>query len=639
MCGIFGAVFLADGEVAHVEPALATLFHRGPDGDGVFRDSGVVLGFRRLAILDLTPAGGQPMVSADGSVAVVFNGEIYNHHELRNELAALGHRFRSRSDTEVIVEGYGAWGDGVFGRLDGMFAIGIWDARHRRLLLCRDRAGKKPLFYSHGTDGAHSIRFASEAKAILASGHAAEIDLAALSYVLSFGYTPPPGTMYRGISQLPPATVMSCESGKAPQWRRYWRAPFAAAPLEVTVPQATAEIRRLFDAAVRRRIEADVPLGAFLSGGLDSTIVVGTMARLLGPGVRTFSIGFAGDPRYDETSFARLAARTFATRHVEFTLEPSSFALAERLVALHDGPFGDSSAIPSTVISMLAREHVTVALTGDGGDELFSGYLRFLAADAAEKVPRWLLRAGELLVERLPYANGERSAVARVRRFLAAARMPLADRLTRWSSLFAFELDQLLLPEIRAQAAADAPLGWMRAIVAESRGATTLARILDHNFSTYLPCDLLVKADRTSMAHGLELRSPFLDTALVEYVSRLPDSFKRRGMTTKWILRRAFRDLLPPRIAGRGKMGFGIPLGTWFRGDLKEYLYDHLSATALLYSLVDRRFVERLLDDHLEMRADHGHRLWLLLTLELWLRSLSRARSPGSRPAAPATGA
>jgi asparagine synthase (glutamine-hydrolysing) len=641
MCGIFGAVFLADGEVAHVEPALAALFHRGPDGDGVFRDSGVVLGFRRLAILDLTAAGGQPMVSADGSVAVVFNGEIYNHHGLRDELAALGHRFRSRSDTEVIVEGYRAWGEGVIERLDGMFAIGIWDVRRRRLLLGRDRAGKKPLYYAHGANAhsGHSIRFASEAKAILASGHDSEIDLAALPYLLSFGYTPPPGTMYRGISQLPPATVMSCEGGQAPRLRRYWRAPFTAAPLQVSVPEATAEIRRLFEAAVRRRLEADVPLGAFLSGGLDSTIVVGTMARLLGPGVRTFSIGFAGDPRYDETAFARIAARAFATEHVELTLEPSSFSLAERLVALHDGPFGDSSAIPSMVISMLAREHVTVALTGDGGDELFSGYLRFLAADAAEKVPRWLLRAGELLVERLPYANGERSAVARVRRFLAAARMPLADRLARWSSLFAFELDQLLRPEIRAQAAADAPLGWMRAIVAESRGATTLARILDHNFSTYLPCDLLVKADRTSMAHGLELRSPFLDTALVEYVSRLPDSFKRRGVTTKWILRRAFRDLLPPLIAGRGKMGFGIPLGTWFRGDLREYLCDHLSATALLYGLVDRPFVERLLDEHLKMRADHGHRLWLLLTLELWLRSLSRARSPGSRPAAPATGA
>jgi asparagine synthase (glutamine-hydrolysing) len=641
MCGIFGAVFLADGEAVHLEPALDTLFHRGPDDDGVFHDRGVVLGFRRLAILDLTPAGGQPMVSADGSVVVVCNGEIYNHHELRDELAALGHRFRSRSDTEVIVEGYAAWGEGVIERLDGMFAIGLWDARRRRLLLGRDRAGKKPLFYAHDRNahGGSAIRFASEAKAILASGHDAEIDLAALPYLLSYGYTPAPGTMYRGISQLPPATLMSCEEGKAPRLRRYWRAPFTAAPLKVSLPEATAEIRRLFDAAVRRRLEADVPLGAFLSGGLDSTIVVGTMARLLGPGVRTFSIGFAGDPRYDETAFARLAARAFATEHVEVILEPSSFALAERLVALHDGPFGDSSAIPSTVVAMLAREHVTVALTGDGGDELFCGYQRFLAAEAAEVVPAWLLRLGAGVVNRLPAAGSERSPIARAQRFLAAARLPLADRLARWSSLFAFELDRLLRPEIRAQAAADAPLDWMRAIVAASRGCATLARILDHNFATYLPCDLLVKADRTSMAHSLELRSPFLDTALVEYVSRLPDSFKRRGVTTKWILRRAFRDLLPPLIARRGKMGFGIPLGTWFRGGLKEYLCDHLSATAALYDFVDRPFVERLLDDHLQMRADHGHRLWLLLTLELWLRSLSRARFPGWQLGAPATGA
>jgi len=641
MCGIFGAAFLADGEVAAVEPALAALSHRGPDGEGVFRDRGVVLGFRRLAILDLTPAGGQPMVAVDGSVAVVCNGEIYNHHQLREELAALGHGFRSRSDAEVIVEGYCAWGEGVVDRLDGMFAIGIWDARRRRLLLCRDRAGKKPLFYAHGASshGGQSIRFASEAKAILASGHDAEVDLAGLPYLLSFGYTPPPCTMYRGIAQLPPATLMSCEEGEAPRLRRYWRAPFTAAPLAVSVPQATAEIRRLFDAAVRRRLEADVPLGAFLSGGLDSTIVVGTMARQLGPGVRTFSIGFAGDRRYDETAFARLAARAFATEHVELTLEPSSFALAERLVAAHDGPFGDSSAIPSAVISMLAREHVTVALTGDGGDELFCGYHRFLAAEAAEAVPAPLLRLGAAIAGRLPAAASERSLVGRARRFLAAARLPLADRLARWSSLFAFELDQLLLPEIRAQAAADAPLGWMRAIVAESRGATTLARILDHNFATYLPGDLLVKADRTSMAHGLELRSPFLDTALVEYVSRLPDALKRRGRTTKWILRRAFADLLPPAIAHRGKMGFGIPLGAWFRGGLEGYLRDHLSPTAALYDLVDRPFVERLLDDHVRRRADHGHRLWLLLTLELWLRSLAPSRAARWRPAAPATGA
>ncbi len=639
MCGIFGAVFLADREVAHLEPALASLSHRGPDDTGVFRDRGVILGFRRLAILDLTPAGRQPMVSADGSVAVVFNGEVYNHHELRDELVALGHRFRSRSDAEVIVEGYVAWGEGIVERLDGMFAIGLWDARRRRLLLCRDRAGKKPLFYAHGTNarGGRSLRFASEAKAILASGYDAEIDLAALPFLLSFGYTPPPGTMYRGLSQLPPATVMTCEEGRAPDWRRYWRPRFTAAPLEVSVPEATAEIRRLFEAAVRRRLEADVPLGAFLSGGLDSTVVVGTMARLLGPGVRTFSIGFAGDPRYDETAYARIAARAFATEHLEFTLEPSSFALAERLVALHDGPFGDSSAIPSTMVALLARQHVTVALTGDGGDELFCGYHRLLAAEAAEAIPASLLRVGEALVGRLSRAGGERSPVARARRFLAAARLPLADRLARWSSLFACELDQLLLPEVLAQVAAETPLAWMRGILEQSRGATTLARILDHNFATYLPCDLLVKADRTSMAHSLELRSPFLDTALVEYVSRLPDSFKRRGLTTKWILRRAFCDLLPPPIARRGKMGFGMPLGTWFRGGLKEYLCDHLAATATIYDLVDRRFVERLLDDHFQMRSDHGHRLWLLLTLELWLRSLSRASSPRWRPTAPAT--
>jgi asparagine synthase (glutamine-hydrolysing) len=634
MCGIFGVGFASAGDPSGLEAALEAIAHRGPDDARAYRDAGATLGFRRLAILDLTPAAAQPMVAADGSVAVVCNGEIYNHHALREELAGRGHSFRSRSDVEVVVEGYRAWGDAVVERLDGMFALAIWDARRRSLLLARDRAGKKPLFFARAGDG--SVWFASEVKALLAGGVEAELDLSALPYLLSFGYTPAPWTLYRGVRQVPPATVVSFAAGGEPRARRYWRPSFTAPPLAVGVEEATAELRRLFLEAVARRLEADVPIGAFLSGGLDSTMVVGAMSRLRGPGVRTFSIGFAGDPRYDETHYARLVASAFATEHTAFTLEPPSLETLQALVALHDGPFGDSSAVPTSMVARLARRHVTVALSGDGGDELFCGYHRLVAAELAERVPHPLLRLAAAAAAALPAGAGERSRVARARRFLRAARLPLADRLARWSSLFAFELDALLRPEVRAAVRADAPLEWMRALVAGSAGASTLARILDHNFATYLPEDLLVKTDRCSMAHALEVRCPFLDTALMDYAARLPDSFKRRGLTTKWILRRGFADLLPPQIARRGKMGFGMPLAAWLRREMRPQLQETLGGSAALHAYLDPAFVARLVREHLEGRADHAHRLWLLLTLELWLRSLaSRRRGAGRwRPAA-----
>jgi asparagine synthase (glutamine-hydrolysing) len=619
MCGIFGVV--GDAPVIDVDAALRSIDHRGPDAHAAWRDRDAVLGHTRLRIIDLSEAADQPMLDATSTVAVVFNGEIYNHHALRKELSALGHRFRTRGDTEVIVEGYRAWGDGVVRRLDGMFAIAIWDAGKKRLLCARDRSGKKPLYYAVDRG---AFRFASEAKAIVASGFPAQIDPTALPSLLSFGYTEAPRTMLRGIAQLPPASTLVWEGGRVRSVERYWHAPFAEPPIERPLEEATAGVRRLVEEAVERRLEADVPLGAFLSGGIDSTIIVGVMARKLGRPVKTFSIGFSGDPRYDETSYARIAANAFKTEHTEFTLHPSSFDLVERLVALHDGPFGDSSAIPTSVVSGLTRQYVTVALTGDGGDELFCGYLRFLAAEAAEWVPSPLRALGGAVARALPAGAREKSLWVRARRFLGSAALPLPDRLARLSSLFAFELDALLRPDVRATLPVAAPLDWTRTILDASRGGSTLGRVLDHNFETYLPYDLLVKADRSSMAHALETRSPFLDTALVEYAARLPDRYKRRGTTTKWILRRAFSDLLPPEINARGKMGFGIPLGAWFRGDLKDYLQDRLSSTASLYQYLDRAFVETMLAEHFAGRADHGHRLWLLLTLEVWLRSLAR---------------
>jgi asparagine synthase (glutamine-hydrolysing) len=621
MCGIFGSI--RQGGDIDVSAALLALQHRGPDGQGIWRDGDAVLGHTRLAIIDLSAAASQPMLAADGSVAVVFNGEIYNHHALRDELARAGHEFRSRSDTEVIVEGYRAWGDDVIHHLDGMFAIGLWDTARRRLLLARDRAGKKPLFYVVSNGG---LRFASEIKALAASGIPMTVDVAALPFVLSFGYTPAPRTSYAGVFELPPASILTLETDGTPAVRRYWTAPFCAPSIDTSEETAIAEVRKLTEAAVARRLEADVPLGAFLSGGIDSTIIVGLMSRLLGSRVKTFSIGFAGDAAYDETHFARIAAAAFDTDHTEFRLDPVSFDLIESLVALHDGPFGDSSAIPTSVVAGLTRQHVTVALTGDGGDELFCGYVRFLATEAVEAVPLWVRHVGRVAARLLPRDGRERSVLSRMHRLLDSADAPLARRLTDLPPLFAASLDEILRPEVRSSADLQAPLAFVTAALAPCRDASILARVLEHNFESYLPYDLLVKADRCSMLHGLETRSPFLDRALVEYAARLPDNFKRRGLSTKWVLKRAFGDLIPPQIAHRRKMGFGVPLAQWFRGDLRGYLLDQLAASSNIYDYLNRAHVERLLEEHMAARADHSHRLWLLLTFAVWLRSIAGRR-------------
>lgn len=624
MCGIFGALRRLDD--ATLDRVSTVMAHRGPDAEGRYVDDDVSLLHRRLAIIDLTEGGAQPMKSSsdDGDVVVVFNGEIYNHRLLRTELEKLGHTFHSRSDTESIVRGYQAWGESVVEKLDGMFAFAIWDRTRKRLLLARDRTGKKPLYYAMAPDG---FRFGSTIAGIHQSGVARGMDLSSLPYLLSYGFVPAPRTIHRTIGELEPGQLMILDRDQPPVIRTYWTPRFSSdfhGGAIVSYDSAARAVRQLVTAAVERRLESDVPLGAFLSGGIDSTIIVGVMAKLLGQRVRTFSIGFAQDPRYDETHFARTAAKAFGTDHTEFVLEPTSFELVEALVRHHDGPFGDSSAIPTHVVSKLTRQHVTVALTGDGGDELFCGYSRFLAAEASERVPGPIRTAASLLVDVLPDANSERSLLGKARRFLGAAQLPLADRLARWNSFFAAPqqiLNRATLDELGA--AITAPILWQRSIVDSCRGSSILSRVLEHNFRTYLPYDLLVKSDRASMMSSLETRSPFLDTALIQYVSGLPADYLRRGTQTKRILKYAFSDLLPDAIQKRGKMGFGVPLGTWFRGDLREYLAGHFADGAQMYRYLDRSAVRALFDEHQAGRADHGQRLWLLLTFEVWLRQQS----------------
>lgn len=625
MCGICGLVNF-DGAPASpplVRAMAATLAHRGPEATGVYVDPccpAVGLGHTRLRIIDLRVEADQPMASDDGRVQVTFNGEIYNHRELRRQLESEGCRFCTTSDTEVLLRLYERHGHRAVPEIDGMFAFAIWDERERCLLLGRDRVGKKPLYYATSP---RSFVFASEIKALLQHPDVdGAVDCDVLPTFFLYGYVPCPATMYRSIRQLPPGHLLAVTTTGKTNLAEYWDVPLPSrrevAP--ISEAEAVAEVRRVLTDAVRRRLIADVPLGAFLSGGIDSSIVVGLMSGLTREPVRTFSIGFTGDPAFDETHYAEIVARRFGTVHTKFIVEPSAVDLIERLVWHHDGPFADSSAVPTYVLSRLTRQHVTVALNGDGGDELFAGYLRFYATLLSERLPGWLragVRGGARL---LPEIGSHRSPVRRLKKFAGSLALPFGDRFTRWIGVFYEDLPRLL-PDVDGRRPAG--LVALDGYLERARGATDLNRLLYLNFKTYLLDDLLVKMDRCAMAHALEGRSPFLDTALVELAFRLPDRFRLRGRQTKWILRRAFADLLPAEILTRGKMGFGVPLQKWFRTELREYLADHLLAPgARLADYVDVRYVRRLCEDHVAGRADHSHRLWTLLTFELWLRAL-----------------
>ncbi len=622
MCGFGGIVHWDRRPVAEQEAASMAdrLKHRGPDRLAhLLPEPGIALAHARLRVIDLSEAADQPMSNESGSLWICFNGEIYNFKELREELTARGCRFRSRSDTEVILRAYEVWGAEAIPRLDGMFAIALWDSRRQELLLARDRTGKKPLYY--WTDG-RCVTFASEIKALLAHPHVPrEVNEKALGVLLAFGAPPAGLTCYREIRQVPPAALLRFRADDPdPQPRVYWSLP-APNPVPGAVPaprsdqEAVDQLRDLLTQSVRRRLISDVPLGAFLSGGLDSSIVVSLLSKLItGEPLRTFSIRFEGDERYNEASFANQAAARFGTRHHLFTVTAQSFDLLEKLVWHHDQPFGDSSAVPTYLLSQWARSQVTVALTGDGGDELFAGYDRFSAGLFAERIPRPIRLLASHLANRLPAGASQKSSWTRLRRFFASAHLGLPERFSSWMRYFP-DLDSILRPEYRQPDPA----------VAVEQGATPLQQLLRLNFHDYLPNDLNVKLDRCSMAHGLETRSPFLDTRLIEWSFSLPDRFKWRKGVTKWILRRAFRDDLPQPILTRRKMGFGVPLETWFRGPWKEPLHDLLAAgRPRVLRYLKPEGLQAFLHHHDSGREDAGQRLWLLLTFEVWLRSLER---------------
>lgn len=630
MCGIAGLVLAPGaGPLPRAPEAVALAMaqrmeHRGPDGFGAWASpSGrCTLGHARLAVID--PDGGhQPMASENGGVRVVFNGEIYNHVELRRELAAAGHRFASRCDTEVLVHGWEEWGDALPERLEGMFAFAVWDEARGELFMARDRTGQKPLFVAPGPA---LTAFASELKAFAAvPGLVLEVAPAGIARHLSHGYQPGEATPYAGVVKLRPGHRARLRPGGAWRPERWWSVAWHSGGMPRR--RALEELPGLLDAAVRRRLEADVPLGAYLSGGVDSSLVVALMARDLDSPVRTFSLGFADDPGYDETSWAEAVARRWGTRHTAFTVEADTLDLLDDLVRHWDEPFGDSSALPSYIIADLTRRHVTVALTGDGGDELFAGYPRFRAARWAARLPGPLAGAGRAAAGRLPYPSDFRHPLRRLRQFLEAADLPEVERTLTWIGHPPGRVAGLLRPEHHAAAGVVGPgdagraLDYARSVVASCSGATPLSRQLALNFATYLPDDLLVKVDRASMAHGLELRSPFLDTALVEWAAGLPDGVRIHRGRLKAILVDALGDLLPPGVAERPKMGFGVPLALWFRTRWRARFEDEvLAPDAAVSAWLRPEAIRELWRAHRSGSRDHGHALWSLLTLERWLR-------------------
>ena len=613
MCGIAGIV-RAPGEPPSRETldemGLA-LAHRGPDDAARALYGRAGFAFRRLSIIDVA-GGAQPIDNEDGTAHVVLNGEVYNHAELRAELEGRGHRFRTRSDVETVVHGYEEWGDGVVARLRGMFAFALWDEPRQRLLLARDRLGKKPLVY-HESGG--RLSFASELRALLRDPEVPRRpDLGAIHRYLTLQYVPAPLTAFESVRKLPPAHLLVFEDGRA-RVERYWTLSFQP-PLALDEAEAASEVRRLLRDAVRVRLMSEVPLGAFLSGGLDSSSVVALMAEF-GP-VKTFSVGFE-DEDYSELPYARQVAARYGTDHHEFVVKPDAAEILPRLVEHYGEPFADSSALPTWYLARLTRQHVTVALNGDGGDELFAGYDRYRALTAYRLLAR--LPAGGGPARALAASAGT-TLPARVRRLLAAASSTPEESYARTVSVFApEEVLRLYTPEMIAHTRGVDPYDGLRGAFAASDAPDLLGRTLHVDTLTYLPGDLLVKVDIATMAHGLEARSPLLDHPLVEFAARLPSRLKRRGSRGKRVLRRAVADLLPPAVLRRPKAGFGVPIGRWFGGELRGHLEDILlSPAALGRGFFDPEAVRALVRSHRPGFRGRSAQLWALLMLELWCR-------------------
>ena len=622
MCG-FAGEFRFTPQSADLELAATmatTLRHRGGDEAGRFlsQDRRCAIGFRCLAVID-PPGSHQPMVTADGDLAVAFNGEIYNFRSLREELTRDGAVFQTAGDTEVLLHLYRRYGQEMVHRLDGMFAFALYDGAAKRLILTRDRLGQKPLWYA---DLGKRLLFASEAKALLACPSLSRnIELQAITSYMTMGYIASPTAAWAAIRKLPPGNTLTAADWCPPP-QAYWAPEPLAAPPER--PRCIERVRAEVTCAVEARMVADVPLGALLSGGLDSSIIVALMSRAAGRtgGVRTFTAAFADD-KFDERPAARLVASHCGTDHTELLVESLSAEMLDAVVEMYDEPFADSSALPTWLICRAARQHVTVALAGDGGDEVFGGYDRYRALHLAQT-----MRPGQYLAARLaaaairPWAScDERSRLRRFLRFVDALPYPPAVQYFRYRSLFdSDDLKRLFTADFAASVDLEAPQRWFLDLYEEADLDNEVARAQRHDLLTYLPDDLLVKTDIASMAASLELRAPMLDHRVVSLGLSLPVDMKISRRRGKVILRKAFSDLLPPEVFGRPKRGFAVPLGRWLRTGLRETLRE---------TLLDRAFLRRgifreealvgLINDHISGRDDHRHRLWALLILARWL--------------------
>jgi asparagine synthase (glutamine-hydrolysing) len=604
MCGICGVVSASGSvEPERLARMSATLVHRGPDSSGEFVDGAVALAARRLSIIDLE-TGDQPIANENGTLHVVQNGEIYNYRELREELERAGHTFRTHGDTEVLLHLYEQHGDSFAERLRGMFAVAIWDAPRKRLVLARDRFGIKPLYYR---DVGSELAFASELRALPRG----EIDADALEAFLAFNSIPAPLTIFRETRKLPAGHVLLWEDGRV-RLERFAR-PAPLEPREDDEAELVEELRSRLRDAVRAHLVSDVPVGVLLSGGVDSALLAALAAEESSEPLRTFSIGFE-ERSFDELADARRVAERYGTQHRELVLRPDAALLLPALAEAFDEPFADSSALPTYLVSELAASDVKVALSGEGGDELFGGYYTYAADLLAERVGG-LARLARPLVERLPSSSAKASFDYRAKRFVRAAHLPPLERHHGWKEIFS--------PDARAELTGRRsdfdPVDLLRARYVETEGADELARLQDVDLGTYLVDDLLVKTDRASMAHSLEARVPYLDTVVSNLALALPTRHKVRGFGKKVLLRKAAAPLLPRQIVHGKKRGFSIPAAAWLRGELEPFARETLAADTLRrHGFFQPEAVQRVLDDHVAGREDLSRQLWGLLAFTLW---------------------
>jgi asparagine synthase (glutamine-hydrolysing) len=618
MCGIAGFFYPErgrDAEPSRLRAMCDTLVHRGPDSEGMLCKDGIGIGIRRLRIIDLA-TGDQPIFNGDGSVAVTFNGEIYNHRELRQDLEAKGYRFRTQSDTEVLVHLYDDLGPDLVHRLNGMFAFAVADFRERRVLLARDRLGIKPLFLARAGG---AWMWGSEIKAILENAEVRRsVDRNTLPDYLGLNYLPPGRTLFQGIEQLLPGELATLDENGIHR-RVYWKLDFAPEP-GLDERRAIERSLELFEDSVRLRLMSDVPFGAFLSGGIDSSAVVAFMSRHVTTPVKTFSIGFA-ERGFDELPYARKVAERYHTEHHELTIEPEIEAILPELVWHSEEPTADSSAIPVYYVSKLAREHVTMVLSGDGGDELFAGYETYNAYYARRRyrrLPRWVRRGlvGPL-VRALPVGSGKIGFDFKARRFVQGAELGADEAHFFWRSIFTEEgKRELLAEEDGVRSSTFERYSWY---FDEADTTDPLARMLYVDTRFYLPSDMLVKVDRMSMAHSLEARVPFLDHRLVEWTASIPSSIKFKGHVRKILLKKGLAPLLDHEILHRKKAGFNVPKNVWLRGPLRTMMEDVLAPDRLKrHGLFRPPVVERLMREHVAKSADHSFQIWSLLIFQLW---------------------